>query len=78
MRTRVFSNAMGQLSRNATRYALEQMRGKTPEQLAVIAGKEKIENERFQRGMEICLECGGEKNIENVICELCGKDTLPF
>lgn len=62
-----------QLLRNAEDYALAMMIA-TPEQIVIV----QKQNELFDRGLEICPNCGQESSLESKFCESCRESKIPF
>lgn len=51
--------------------------------MALIATPELIEqmirqNDLFDKGLEICQDCGQESSRELEVCESCGESKIPF
>lgn len=65
---------MAALLKNAERCALETAATATTEQIE----EARRQNDLFDRGFEICLNCRRESSLESENCELCGADKLPF
>lgn len=63
-----------QLIRNAVDYGLAMAETATPEQIEQMLRQ----NELYQRGLEICQNCGRESNLESENCECCGDSKIPF
>ncbi|HMS43563.1 MAG TPA: hypothetical protein PKE69_25270 [Pyrinomonadaceae bacterium] len=63
-----------QLLRNAEDYALAMMMIATPEQIVIM----QKQNELFDRGLEICPNCGQESSLESKFCESCRESKIPF
>lgn len=63
-----------QLIRNAVDYGLAMAETATPEQIEQMLRQ----NELYQRGLEICQNCGRESNLELESCESCGESKIPF
>ena len=60
--------------RNAVDYGWAMAATATPEQLQVMMRQ----NELFDKGLEICINCGQESIRELEICESCGESKIPF
>lgn len=63
-----------QLIRNAVDYGLAMAETATPEQIEQMLRQ----NELYQRGLEICQNCGRESSLESENCESCGASKIPF
>ena len=71
---RVTPTTLRRLLQNADDYAAEMMAIATPEQIERV----RRQNDFFDRGLEICPNCGRESMRRSESCEHCGKDKLPF
>jgi hypothetical protein len=60
--------------RKAVDYGLAMAVTATPEQIEQMIRQ----NELFDRGLEICINCGQESKRELEICETCGESKIPF
>jgi hypothetical protein len=65
---------MEKLLQNAEDYALAMAATATPEQIENV----RSQNELFDKGLEICLNCTEESCRELEVCEFCGQDKIPF
>ncbi len=63
-----------QLLRNAVDYGLAMAETATPEQIEQMIRR----NDLFDRGMQICINCGQESRRELENCESCGESKIPF
>jgi len=63
-----------QLLQNAEDYGLAMMMTATPEQI----GNMQRQNELFEKGFGICLNCSQESKLELEFCESCGQSKVPF
>lgn len=69
------------LMKNAENFSREGMRRfqqLSPEKQQQWLEEQKKREDLFNRGVEICLNCGLESNRETAKCEFCGADKLPF
>ena len=65
---------MNQHIRNAVDYGLAMAVTATPEQIQEVMRQ----NELFDRGLQICINCNQESRRELEICESCGESKIPF
>jgi hypothetical protein len=72
-RIKVSPSVARTIKRIADTYA-RRMVNATPEQIERV----RIQNELYERGVEICYECKRESLRDNSECEHCGGDKMPF
>ena len=65
---------MEQLLQNAEDYALAMMATATPEQIE----NARKQNELFEKGFGICINCNQESKLGLEFCESCGQSKVPF
>lgn len=71
---KVSPTAMEQLLQNAVDYGLAMAETATPEQIEQMIRR----NQLFERGLQICQNCGQESSLEWEFCESCGESKIPF
>lgn len=66
--------AMEQLLQTAVDYGLAMGETATPEQIERMIRR----NQLFERGLQICQNCGQDSSLESEFCESCGESKIPF
>lgn len=66
--------AMQQLFQTAVDYGLAMAETATPEQIERMIRR----NQLFERGLQICQNCGQDSSLESEFCESCGESKIPF